>query len=309
MKKLIIFISMLTLGLTAFAQGIELRMVQIDTSAIADVTKVNTIEMLEHEVTLSLYETVMGEKPENLKKGNFAADMFGSLGKKLKNKKKHYYQETGIHDNHPVVGMNFYDAIYFCNKLSKLNGLKPVYAVNGQTDVDAWDYSTHLGEFIEGIITQDLRSNGYRLPTEIEWLYAAKGGEDFLYPGSDELEEVAWYSGNSERETHEIMQKKANGFGLYDMLGNVEEWTFKTLLNTFTIEENKKSKQRVGTKTSDGSTITGANLRDPLLTYVHGKSFKTLAMGCKDILYKQDGISSCNVQEVDRGFRIVRTVE
>ena len=65
----------------------------------------------------------------------------------------------------------------------------------------------------------------------------------------------------------------------------------------------------MGTKTSDGSTITGANLRDPLLTYVHGKSFKTLAMGCKDILYKQDGISSCNVQEVDRGFRIVRTVE
>ena len=153
------------------------------------------IQIYKTEVTQELYEVFMGENPSRFKGAN-----------------------------NPVEYVSWYDAIYFCNKLSVAKGYEPVYSVNGNTDITKWNYTPHQENSIEGEITQNTSANGYRLPTVEEWQYAAKGGQDYTYAGSNEIDEVAWYHENSNGSTHPIAQKKANGYGLYDMSGNVSEW-------------------------------------------------------------------------------------
>ena len=73
---------------------------------------------------------------------------------------------------------------------------------------------------------QDSNANGFRLPTDKEWEYAAKGGQNYEYAGSDDYDEIGWGSENSNKRTHFVAQKKPNGYGLYDMCGNVFEWVW-----------------------------------------------------------------------------------
>jgi formylglycine-generating enzyme required for sulfatase activity len=127
----------------------------------------------------------------------------------------------------PVEMVNWYEALIFCNKLSLKEKLKPVYRVNGKVNPDDWgtaptdeETATWHVEWVHG-------ANGYRLPTESEWEYAARGGsesQNFKYAGGNTPDDVLWYYENSETQSHQIGKKAPNELGLYDMSGNVMEW-------------------------------------------------------------------------------------
>jgi formylglycine-generating enzyme len=144
--------------------------------------------MSRKEVTQQQYETIMGQKRTNFN------------GPDL-----------------PVENVTWYDAVRYCNALSKLEGFDTCYSGQG------------------ALLRCDFNANGYRLPTEAEWEYAARAGTqtdyytgNMLYSGTSPLdsalERAGWYSGNSSSTTHPVGLKQANIFGLYDMHGNVSEW-------------------------------------------------------------------------------------
>lgn len=184
----------------------------------------------DHEVTQKEYQDIMGTNPSKFKTNPDKGE---------------------IQENRPVERVSWFDAIEYCNKRSIKEGLTPCYKANDSTDTSKWgieptadtgkwgrkptvtirkeyNYTRSTSTWFD--VECDWNANGYRLPTNLEWEYAASGGNNLdkdVYSGTDDeskLGDYAWYIRNSRNKTHEVKKKKPNAFGLYDMSGNVEEW-------------------------------------------------------------------------------------
>ena len=127
-------------------------------------------------------------------------------------------------DDLPIDNVSWYQAIEFCNALSKKKGLKEVYTINKEIKDPN---NTSPSDNLKWAVTYDVTANGYRLPTEAEWEYAARGGnksKKFKYSGSNNIDEVGWYIKNANKKTNKVKSKKPNELGIYDMTGNIVEW-------------------------------------------------------------------------------------
>ncbi len=144
----------------------------------------------------------------------------------------------------PVESVSWWDALEYCNKLSEKYNLEPVYDLS-KKDEGILKINQLGGETEYPNIADFRKTEGFRLPTELEWEWFARGGEiaiqdgvfNYKYSGSANINEVAWYLNNSNKQTHDVGTKKPNQLGLYDCTGNVWEWCYDTTSSGYISKE------------------------------------------------------------------------
>jgi formylglycine-generating enzyme required for sulfatase activity len=147
-------------------------------------------------------------------------------------------------DSLPVERVSWFDAVAFCNELSRKEGLTPFFTINGQSvDVPDWN------------------GPGYRLPTEAEWEYACRAGTKTRFSFGDNenlLREHAWCYQNSSNQTRPVGEKKPNPFGLFDMHGNVWEWCWDWFDASY-YNKSTTSTDPKGPKTGEARVLRGGS--------------------------------------------------
>jgi sulfatase modifying factor 1 len=242
MKKSYLFITLLTTTLFCATQGhaqklLNTDMVKVEGGAYLMGSKdgdkgAQNDEQKQHEVKINSFE---------ISKFEVTVWQWKKFVKATKSKMPEA-PTWGWKDNFPMNQITWEQAISYCNWLSKSEKLQPVYFKNGPNYIC------------------DFKANGYRLPTEAEWEFAAKGGKlskETKYSGGDNANQIAWHKSNSNGTPHTIGTKMPNELGIYDMSGNLWEWCWDWYNEDYYKTENINNP--IGPEMGEKRTVRGGS--------------------------------------------------
>lgn len=207
----------------------------------------------------------------------------------------------GQGDNFPVYFVSWYDALVFCNKLSMAEGKTPCYKLKDSTDPSKWGDIPAENSTEWDNVECNWDADGYRLPTEAEWEYSARGGDKYLtYSGIEgstveDLKLVGWYKDNSGNKTHEVASLEGNKNDIKDMSGNVQEWCWDWSNGKYPTEVTQDPKGAATHGVTKGTS--------DIKRVVRGGFFKAPNNLCY-VHYRMNGQPDSRSETI--GFRVVR---